>query len=385
MTGSKVHYEPIGFDQLPGWAQDDHLAAYKAFAGSCPRLIAAARAGNKAGAIATPAALLQICRIVAESTGKPTRVSARAFFEAHFVPQRVVHRGSDGLLTGYYEASLEGSRSREGRFQTPLYRRPPDLVNLVHETQRGAAGTKLTHARRTAAGTVPYATRAEIENGALAGQGLELLYLADPVDKFFLQVQGSGLIRMPDGGSVRVHYDGKNGHPYTSIGRYLIEKGMLAADKVSMGALARFLRADPARAAHVMHQNASYVFFRELSAGEADGPLGVLSIPLVAGRSLAIDGSVHALGSPIYVVAPTLRHARKGQPFQRLMVAHDVGSAIKGPERGDIYFGSGPHAARIAGVTKHPGKMFVLVPKTGAPLIEASGAKALPRARRAGP
>ena len=200
-----------------------------------------------------------------------------------------------------------------------------------------------------------------IEQGALKDRNLELLYLSDPVEVFFLQVQGSGRVKLSDGSIVRIHYDGKNGHPYTSIGRYLIEKGLLAADKVSMGALKRWLKADPERAKLVLWQNASYVFFRELKGPEAAGPLGALGARLTPGRSLAVDASHYALGSPIYVSGEGMTHLNKGGSFHRLMIAQDVGSAIKGPERGDIYFGSGDAAGRLAGVTKHPARFIVLL------------------------
>ncbi len=364
-TPASTRFEPVAYTDLPGWETDDHLAAFKAFLASCPRLKAAAKAGNKAGAFAIPSALLAACDAATSLPTPVTKVAARAFFESTFTPHRVAHAAPQGLLTGYYEPVLEGSRDKTDRFATPIYRRPPDLVNMVHEAQRGAKADQLTHARKTAAGTEPYSTRAEIEGGALAGKDLELMYLADPVDTFFMHIQGSGRIRLTDGSTVRVHYDGKNGHPYTSIGRYLIDQGILAADKISLGALGKWLRADPKRGSHVMQQNASFVFFRELAGDEASGPLGVLSIPLVAGRSLAVDAGVHAIGTPVYVVSPTLTHpsaTAKKDGFRRLMVAHDVGSAIRGPERGDIYFGSGDKAGKLAGVTKHPGNFFVLLP-----------------------
>lgn len=357
-------FKPVPFSDLPGWEADDHAAALGAFLKSCARLLAAARAGNKAGKLAIPPELLAICTQAASIPGTVNRVTAKAFFESHFQPHAVVHKASSGLLTGYYEPVLDGSRKPDPRFKAPILKRPPDLVNLVEEAQRGAKGTVLTHARRTDKGNVPFATRAEIDGGALANKGLELLYLADAVDVFFMQVQGSGRIRLPDGSKIRVHYDGKNGHPYTSIGRYLIDKGLLAADKLSLASLQKWLRADPARATQVMHQNASYVFFRELKGAEAENVLGVLEIPLTPGRSLAVDAGVHALGSPVYVSAPKLTHATQGKPFQRLMIAQDVGSAIKGPERGDIYFGSGDAAGALAGITKHPGRFFVLMPRT---------------------
>ena len=368
---------PAAWADLPGWADDDHLAALKAFRLSCPRLLAAA-SGARPGKVKPTPELAIACEAALALPEKVTRAQARTFFETHFLPERLVHDAPHGLLTGYYEPLLEGSRTRDARFATPIHRRPPDLVTLIDETDRGAVGGQLTHARRTAAGLVPFATRAEITGGALASQGLELLWLADPVDVFFLQVQGSGRIRLTDGTIVRVHYDGKNGHPYTSVGRYLIDKGLFAADRMSLGALGRWLRADPSRGREAMNQNASYVFFREL-ADDAKGPLGALEVPLTAGRSLAVDPRYHALGAPVYVAAPTLVHAGKGAPFQRLMIAQDVGSAIKGPERGDIYFGSGDAAGRTAGVTKHPGHLFAL--KSRPPAAQVVTGSAVPPAK----
>ena len=383
-TTASASFELVTFADLPGWDTDDHLAAFKAFRASCPRLKAAARAGNRAGAIALPPALLATCDAAAALPEPVTRVAARAFFEREFQPHRVVHAAKQGLLTGYYEPVLEGSRTQDEKFATPIYRRPADLVNLVHEAERGVKASQLTHARKTSTGTEPYSTRAEIEAGALGGKNLELLYLADAVETFFMHIQGSGRIRLTDGSTVRVHYDGKNGHPYTSIGRYLIDNNILAADKITMQALGRWLRADPYRGRHVMQQNESFVFFRELEGDEAQGPLGVLSIPLVAGRSLAVDAGTHAIGTPVYVSSRALTHASRTKSdggFHRLMIAHDVGSAIRGPERGDIYFGSGDKAGKLAGITKHPGRFFVLLPR-GAAAIEA-GTKGSGRSRQA--
>jgi membrane-bound lytic murein transglycosylase A len=345
-------FTAVTYADMPGWQRDDHAQAFQAFVRSCARVATAA--GSPLLAACQAASRLDAATI--------TPAAARAFFEAQLVPHRVVHAGATGLLTGYYEPEIDGARAASPQFKVPVYRRPADLVNLVDESMRGAKSANLTHGRKTAAGVVPYATRAQIEAGALAGQGLELVYLADPVDVFFMQVQGSGRIRLPDGSKIRVHYDGKNGHPYTSVGKYLIDSGVLTADKMSLDALGTWLRADPVRGVKAMQQNASYVFFRELTGAEASGPLGVKEIPLTDGRSLAVDAGVHAIGTPVFVVSPTLSHATKGTAFERLMIAQDVGSAIKGPERGDIYFGSGPAAGKLAGITKHPGNFFVLLP-----------------------
>ena len=363
MSEPSTTYLPVSFADLPGWADDDHAAALKALLSSCARLADVARADTALSGVLFPVSLRAVCA-AANAVDASDATAARTFFETQFTPHKIVHGRPQGLLTGYYEPLFDGSRVREGVFQVPIYRRPPDLVNLVDEAARATVGTALTHARRTATGTEPYATREEIESGALAGQGLELLYLADPVDAFFMQVQGSGRIRLPDGTLVRVTYDGKNGHPYTSIGRYLVDTGALSLQDVTLDSLAAWLRADPDRARHVMWQNKSYVFFRALEGAEADSAKGVHGIPLIPGRSLAVDTAVHALGTPIYVVAPTLDHAFGGSSLQRLMIAHDVGSAIKGPERGDIYYGSGDVAGRQAGTTKHPGNFFALLPKS---------------------
>jgi membrane-bound lytic murein transglycosylase A len=368
-----VSYKPLAFEQVPGWEQDDHAAAFKAFLKSCGRVLAPARERTATDKVPPPpAALVAACASASQLAGPVSKADAKAFFEQHFTANAVAHNGPAGLLTGYYEPLLQGSRTAQGAFQTPVYKRPADLVNLVDETQRAAAGMTLSHARKTDKGTEPYPTRAQIEQGALKGRDLELVYLTDPVELFFLQVQGSGRVKLTDGSIIRIHYDGKNGHPYSSIGRYLIEKGLLAADKVSMGALKQWLKADPERGRQVMWQNASYVFFRELKGPESNGPLGAMNAQLTPGRSLAIDTSHHALGLPIYVSGEGMTHINKAGAFNRLMIAQDVGSAIKGPERGDIYFGSGDAAGRLAGVTKHAGKFIVLLPKETPARAEAS-------------
>jgi membrane-bound lytic murein transglycosylase A len=189
-----------------------------------------------------------------------------------------------------------------------------------------------------------------------------VVWLEHPVDLFFLQVQGSGSIRLADGSLVRLAYDGKNGHPYTSVGRWLIERGVIGADRMSMQALGEWLRGAGQKGREAMWQNRSFVFFRERTGEAAADPIGSFDIPLTAGRSLAVDPSHHALGLPIYVSSETLRHASPGGGFHRLMVAQDVGSAIRGPERGDLFFGGGKAAEAIAGVTRHEGRFFVLLP-----------------------
>lgn len=372
MTPNAVTFEPMAFSELPGWGEDDQLAAWKAFLASCKPVLQAGARPAKPGSAGSPQALLDVCsRAVSLAKAKSirTRSEARQFFETNFQPHRISGQASgsapEGLLTGYYEPLIKGSRTPDKTYKVPIYRRPPDLVNVVAESERGAKSASLTHQRKTAKGLEPYLTRADIEQGGLEGHGLELMYLKDKVDVFFMQVQGSGRIQLPSGEKVRVTYDGKNGYPYTSVGRVLIDDGQMTADEMSLKSLKRWLKTDKDRAQPVMWKNKSYVFFRELSGEQANAPMGVGCIPLHPGRSLAIDTSYYAIGTPIYVDAPKITHATKAGTFRRLMVAHDVGSAIKGTERGDIYFGSGDEAGRLAGVTKQPGHLYALLPIEG--------------------
>lgn len=365
MPTHAVTFDSIPFKAVPGWSNDDHLAAWTAFLASCTPTLKAAESGRRSNNRDRLKSLAGVCRLAldaAKSGSVRTRHDARRFFETHFRPHRVSGPHTAGLLTGYYEPLLKGSRRKTSGFNVPIFRRPPDLVNMVAESERGAKSAAPTHMRKTAAGLQPYLTRAEIEQGALDGQGLELMYFRDPVEVFFMQVQGSGRVELPNGSKVRVAYDGKNGYPYTSIGRVLIDSGEIGADAMSLKSLKRWLRANRDRAKPVMWKNQSYVFFRELTGDDAKGPIGANGIPLQPGRSLAVDTSYYALGTPIFVDAPAITHATKTGTFRRLMIAQDVGSAIKGPERGDIYFGSGDKAGRLSGITKQPGHFLVLLP-----------------------
>ncbi|HML29479.1 MAG TPA: MltA domain-containing protein, partial [Hyphomicrobium sp.] len=219
MTPSAVTFEPMAFSDLPGWNDDDQLAAWKAFLASCrPVLRSGVRPANP-GSAGSPQALVDVCAratALGEAKSIRTRSEARQFFETNFQPHRITGGDSEGLLTGYYEPVIKGSRTPTATYNVPIYRRPPDLVNIVPESERGAKSGSFTHQRKTAKGLEPYLTRADIEQGGLAGHGLELMYLKNEVDVFFMQVQGSGRIQLPDGEKVRVTYDGKNGYPYTS-------------------------------------------------------------------------------------------------------------------------------------------------------------------------
>jgi peptidoglycan lytic transglycosylase A len=342
----KAAYRPVTFAELEGWYQDDHAAAFRTLLASCRK-----RAKSNTA-----------CKAALGLGDGVDRDAARAFFEAHFTPHAVEHTGSKGMVTGYYEPEVNGAREQGGKFQVPVYKRPDDLITLKPDTMRARYNDEITGTiagvPKTQQRAVPYYTRAEIESGVLAGRGLELLWLDDPVELFFMQIQGSGRVRLPDGSMVRLGYAGKNGHSYTSIGKRLLEMGEGRPERLTMDGIKSWLRADPARGRALMHKNRSYVFFQMF---DGDGPIGAQGVVLTPGRSLAVDTAYHALGAPVYVTAPKL--APDGAPFRRLMIAQDVGSAIRGPERGDIYFGSGDAAGAIAGRTKHAAQFHVLLPK----------------------
>jgi peptidoglycan lytic transglycosylase A len=341
-----VSLRRVEFAELDGWADDDHAAAFRA-------LLNSRRKTSSPDALGTAALAL------GEGIDRAT---ARAFFERHFVPH-AVEGGGPGFVTGYYEPEVQGSWEGTGDFTVPVYSRPDDLITLGRETERARFNDRITGMRQTSQGQMPYYTREEIEAGALSGRGLELLWLDDSVELFYMQVQGSGLVHFEGGSRVRLTYAGKNGIPYTSIGRLLIDRGELAADTIDMDKVKAWLRADPKRGRKLMQENQSYVFFRALSAEEGrDGPLGAEGVALTPGRSLAIDTAYHQLGTPVFVTAPDLQ-GPEGARFHRLMIGQDVGSAIRGPERGDIFWGTGEAAGAVAGRTRHKAYFFVLLPK----------------------
>jgi membrane-bound lytic murein transglycosylase A len=268
-----------------------------------------------------------------------------------------------GLLTGYTEPELAGSRTRTARFRHPLYRAPRDrqVVDLG-EFQSDLAGRKIVGL--VSGGRFrPYWDRAEIARGALAGRGLELAFVDDPIALFLLEIQGSGRIVFPDGSLLRVGYEGQNGHDYTAIGRVLVERGELTREAVALQSIRAWLRAHPERAAELMHRNRSYVFFRPLAGS---GPEGASGVELVAGRSVAIDDQLLAYGLPLYLDATTPAVpdlARAELPLRRLAVAHDTGGAIRGAVRADLFFGPGREAEELAGRMKQPLRLWILLPR----------------------
>jgi membrane-bound lytic murein transglycosylase A len=353
-----IGFEPVSWQRLPGWAGDDHGAALAAFLASVEVLRDKQRTSRKGHIRDLLARLGPAAREV-----RGDAVTARRFFESCFVPHRVVSAAA-GFVTGYYEPELDGALAPGGGFDVPILARPDDLVDFVDRTLHAAANAELAAGRRDPNGElVAYHTRAEIENGALAGRGLEIAYLKDPIDAFLLHVQGSGRIRLADGRVLRVGYAGKNGYPYTSIGGVLVSRGVAPAAEMTLDRLRAWLDEDRGRARTLMQENRSYIFFRVLPGGsDGSGPIGAQGVPLTEGRSLAVDASYHPLGLPVFVESETIRH-HGADGFRRLMIAQDVGSAIRGPERGDIFWGTGKTAERLAGLTRHKAAFTVLLPR----------------------
>lgn len=353
--GDGVYLKPVAFTDLPGWAADDVAAALPALEKSCAVVLkkdplAAFGAGGFAGTAGE-------WRAVCESRPEG---DARAWVEAGFAPYALYGAaGPEGLYTGYYEPLLRGSYKRKKPYLYPLYTRPESLVTadlgLFRDELKGKTITGRVEKTKEGAKFVPYFTRAEIGKGALAKEE-KIVWVDDPVDAFFLHIQGSGIVKMADGTELRAGYAAQNGHPYTAIGRELVRRGALARENVSMQAIRAWLSAHPEEAEEVMNLNASYVFFRKLEGGA----VGAQGVELTPGRSLAVDGRKIPYGAPLFVDTAD----PDGAPFQRLMVAQDTGGAIRGAVRGDIFWGAGEEAADKAGRMKSKGRGYILLPKT---------------------
>jgi peptidoglycan lytic transglycosylase A len=339
--------KPVSWSALPGWQRGQQAQAWPALQQSCERL-------------ATGDASWQgICRDV-ELLRQPDDGTARAFFESRFVPHKVAGDNGQrtGLVTGYYEPLLEGSLVRTERFRYPIYQRPPNLLTIdlgdVYPELKG----RPVRGRLQGERVVPYFSRAEIDetNSPLAGH--EIAWVDDPVSLFFLHVQGSGRIRLPDGEILAVGYADQNGHPYVSIGRRLRQITGLEPEAINLDSIRHWLEEHPQAVEGLLHSNPSYIFFT-VRDSTLPGPLGSLRVPLTAERSVAVDRKYIPLGLPLWLDT-TLPD--KGPPYRRLVFAQDTGGAIKGPLRVDVFFGQGLEAEKLAGRMKERGRFYVLVP-----------------------
>jgi peptidoglycan lytic transglycosylase A len=333
---NRVAMAPISFNEIPGWADDKHGEALVAFRRSCPKLVSGADSqittdgGEK---IVSAAEWKRICD-AANATKDSDPAAARRFFEDNFRPLVV---SVPGKFTGYFEPEMRGSRVPSRLFTVPVYRKPPDLADK------------------------PYLTRAEIEQGALKGKGLEIAWVQDPVALFEVQVQGSGRVSLAEGGVLNLGFDGSNNQPYTAIGTVLVERGAMKREDVTWPAIRDWLKHNPQQARDVMRKNERYIFFMDTRAQAATGSEGV---PLTAQRSLAIDPAFTPYGTPIWIETERPVAGKPGatERYRRLTIAQDSGTAIKGPARGDIFFGGGSQAADWAGRMVSAGRAIVLVP-----------------------
>ncbi len=354
--------EPMKWTDLQGWATDDHLAAFAAYQTSCETFRKSKRPGDERP---VNAALWDACGRAA-ALRPTTEAAARRFFEENFEPVRIARLGeAQGFLTGYYEPVVQGSRFPNPEFHVPLYRRPPDLVAAGQKNGSDAFPNKgaLIGRRNANNEIVPYYDRGAIEAGALDGQKLEICYLRDPFEALAIQIEGSARVILEDGTPLRVNYDSHNGYPYTAVGRVLIERNLVPREEMSMQRIRDWMAANPDEAPKLRAANRSFVFFRITGLSNDGEPVGAQGVPLVPGRSIAVD-KIHVYGMPFFIDASLpIESPQATTPFRRLMIAQDTGSAIVGPARADLYLGAGEDAGRIAGRIRHPGRFAMLLPR----------------------
>src|SRR5262245_13522913 len=370
--------EPITWSDIDGWANDDHAAAFGAFRISCNPFLA-----RRAAADPRPIhqALREVCRRAAAAGPLANdKAKARDFFEENFRPVRIAKLGEKtGLLTGYYEPIVDGSRFPNPEFSAPLYRRPGDLLVNGKPAPKTTLPNRGNIGRFNAKKQVePYFDRGAIENGALDGQRLEIAWLKDYWEAMTIQIQGSARVRLEDGTMLRINYDAHNGHSYTAVGRIRIERGLVPREEMSMDRISQWMAKNPDQAKEVRGTNKSYVFFRITGLNIDTEPPGAQGVPLTAGRSIAVDRT-HVYGTPFFIDADLpIGGARTKDKFNRLMVSQDTGSAIIGPARADLYFGAGKDAGTIAGRIRQQGRFVMLLPRE-LDMIEAGRAMPLPR------
>jgi membrane-bound lytic murein transglycosylase A len=337
--------EPLSFSTLAGWTDDDHAVAFDTFLKSCRAIVNGTRAMRSARPFY--GALFKVCER-AVAAGQLDRDHARAFFESNFKPVRVTPAGQTaGFFTGYYETEVDGSRFPSDEYTIPIYAAPAETV------------------RRHQSKVFSDLDRTRIEDGALAGKELEICYIKNPVDAFFAQIQGSTRVKLDNGKLLRLNYIASNGMPYTPVGKFLIDRGIVSKEEMSMDKIREFMEANPDEGKDLRRKNRSFVFFQETPLGTHDECIGAQGVPLTPGRSLAVDKRIHIYGTPIWIDAELPIESEKPETkFRHLLFAQDTGSAIVGPARADIYFGHGEEISHIAGRIKQNGQFVMLAPKS---------------------
>jgi len=345
--------EAVDFGALPGWKDGEQAAAWGAFLSSCQ-------------ALRWREIWRGVCARAMELRA-PRDEEARRFLEDNFVPWRLANPdgATEGVITGYYEPVVRGSRVRAAPYLYALYAPPEDLLTIDLATVNPELRGMRLRGRLDGKRVVPYYTRAEIARGAARVEGKEIAWVDDPIEAFFLQVQGSGRVQLESGQMLRLGYADQNGHPFQSIGRYLVERGELKLGEASMQAIKSWAAANPKRLEELLNQNPSFVFFRELPLNDpASGPVGALGVPLVPGRSIAVDPRYVPLGAPVFLATT---FPASTAPLARLVVGQDTGGAIRNPVRADFFWGMGPEAGAQAGRMRQQGRMWVLLPKNFKP------------------
>jgi membrane-bound lytic murein transglycosylase A len=374
-------YRPAAWSDLPGWTDDRVQEAWPAFRVGCAALV---KPDSATRLLWEPACA------AAETADTRDASAVRAFFERHFSPYQVTAAdGRDtGTITGYYEPLLSGSRAKTARFAIPLYVVPDDLLTIDLTELYPVFKDKRLRGRVLGRKVVPYWPRADIENGKAPVADKVLVYVEDPVEAFFLEIQGSGRVKLADGSVMRVGYADQNGHPYRSIGRVLIDRGDITLDRASMQGIREWGQRNPEKLPALLNENPSYVFFREVPApapgtleAAIDGPIGTLGVPLAAGRTLAADVRSIPLGAPVFLATTFPLSTR---PLNRLLLAQDTGGAIRGAVRADFFWGFGDEAGREAGRMKQDGRILLLWPKGAATPAPAALAKPLRHGTRRG-
>ena len=367
ISGSQ--YAPLAWAEVAGWSEDDHLQAYRAFRASC-RPIAAERTPPADPKADNPKALgtslRDPCR-AARALDISDGAKAKAFFEDHFLPLRISRLGEgDGFVTGYYEPVIDGSRTQTEVYNVPVYRRPSNLfVRGFNQDSPSLPNKGQVFRKIGRRKLVPYYDRGEIEDGAIAGRGLEICWLKSQTDLLFSQIQGSARVRLEDGSTIRINYDAHNGYPYTAVGRILIDRGIIPKEQMSMQKIREWMDQNPDGAKELRRQNRAYVFFREVQLSDTDEAVGAQGVPLTPGRSIAVDKALHVYGTPFFIEGELPIESEVSKtPFHRLMIAQDTGSAIVGPARADLYFGAGVEAGKVSGRLRHNMHFVMLVPKS---------------------
>ncbi|NTF33366.1 murein transglycosylase A [Rhizobium skierniewicense] len=365
-TGRAFRLEEVSFEQLPGWQTDDPSSLLPAMQSVLSHLRRAKP--YRTGALGLSAQELSALLEKADETSFKGAGSARLFFENHCVAFKIApSHGKSGFVTAFYEPELAVAAKPDATFRYPIYRRPSDLVDLDDANRPSDMDSSYVFGLQHNAKISPYPDRGEIDRGYLDGRGLEIAWAKSKVDLFFVHVQGAARLVYGDGTIRRITYAAKAGHPFSAIGRLLLDRGELDPATISMQTIRQWLNDHPDKVDEVLWHNRSYIFFRDADVeGLELGPIAAAKVPLVAGRALAVDRLIHTFGFPFYIHSQSLTHLNDGRPFARLMLALDTGSAIVGPARGDIFTGSGYEAGERAGTVRNNADFYILIPREAA-------------------